>query len=179
MDRTMAASSTNFASHNNEHPNFFIQVSEQLPILEECYNFVCDESCGAVATFVGTTRNNFDGKTVTKLCYEAYVPMAVKELQRLCHETRRTYSGVCKIAAVHVLGECPVGRPSVILAVSSPHRSQALHAVEYLINELKARVPIWKLEVYEGDEVSVWKENVEWKEGKATRVMTRHDAAGD
>ena len=159
----------------DNNPNFFIQVSEDLPTLEQCYDFVCDESCGAVATFIGTTRNNFHGKIVTKLRYEGYVPMAVRELQKLCFETVGKYTGVCKIAAVHVLGECPVKSPSVILAVSSPHRTQAMHAVEYLINELKARVPIWKQEVYEGDEAAVWKENVEWKEGKATRVMVRHE----
>lgn len=153
-----------------------ICVSERIPSLQECYDFVCDDSCGAVASFVGTTRDNFNGKKVLKLEYEGYIPMAEKELYKLCSQDARTaYPSVEKIAAVHVIGECPVGQPSVILAVSSPHRKEALHCVEYLIDELKARIPIWKLEVYEGDEGSVWKENVEWHEGRQRRVMKRED----
>ena len=97
---------------------------------------------------MGITRDNFKGKKVEKLSYEGYVPMAEKELRKLCDEACEKYS-VQKIAAVHILGDCPVGDASVILACSSPHRRDALHCVEFLIDELKARVPIWKLEVYE------------------------------
>ena len=151
--------------------NYFIKVSEDLPSLQECSDFVTDSSCGAISTFVGTTRDNFQGKKVVKLSYEGYVPMATKELRKLCDEASQKYS-VHKIAAVHILGDCPVGKASVILACSSPHRRDALHCVEFLIDELKARVPIWKREVYEGDE-GVWKENIEWKEGKKQRVMVK------
>jgi molybdopterin synthase catalytic subunit len=148
--------------------NNLLSVSESIPSLEECYAFVSDDSCGAVATFCGITRDNFQGKRVQKLTYEGYVPMAIKELENLCSDARVKYASVRKIAAVHILGDCPVGRASVILAVSSPHRKDSIHCVEYLIDELKARIPIWKLEVYEGDE-AVWKENIEW--GK--RVMVK------
>jgi molybdopterin synthase catalytic subunit len=153
---------------------YLIKVSEDLPTLQDCSDFVTDASCGAVSTFVGITRDNFQGKKVKKLSYEGYVPMAEKELRKLCDEASEKYS-VRKIAAVHILGDCPVGEASVILACSSPHRRDALHCVEFLIDELKARVPIWKLEVYEGDD-SVWKENVEWKEGRKQRVMVKGGA---
>ena len=63
----------------------------------------------------------------------------------------------------------------MILAASSPHRRDAINCSEYLIDELKARIPVWKLEVYEGDEDSVWKENIEWREGKRKRVMRKQD----
>jgi len=155
------------------NPDYLIKVSEDLPTLEECYAFVCDDSCGAVATFSGTTRNNFHGKIVKKLNYEGYVPMAEKELVKLCDEARSKFSSIRKIAAVHILGDCPVGQASVIIAASSPHRKESMHCIEFLIDELKARIPIWKLEVYEGDEGSVWKENVEWHEGKQRRVMKK------
>lgn len=151
---------------------FFIRVSENLPSLEECNSAVEDPSCGAISSFVGVTRDNFKGKKVARLSYEGYVPMAEKELLKLCDEACAKYE-VKKIAAVHILGDCPVGKASVILTCSSPHRRAALHCVEFLIDELKARVPIWKREVYEGDEQSVWKENIEWKEGKARRVMVK------
>ncbi len=108
---------------------------------------------------------------MTKLSYEGYVPMAVRELHKLCEEATARY-GVRRVAAVHILGDCPVGRPSVILACSSPHRRDALRCVEFLIDTLKARVPIWKREWYEGDD-AVWKENVEWREGRQERVMVK------
>jgi molybdopterin synthase catalytic subunit len=152
---------------------YFIQVSENLPTLQECYDFVNDPGCGAVSTFVGTTRDNFQGKRVAKLSYEGYVPMAEKELKKLCDDATEKFS-VHKIAAVHILGDCPVGKASVILACSSPHRRDSLQCCEFLIDELKARVPIWKREVYEGDD-GVWKENVEWQEGKRRRVMVKAD----
>lgn len=166
----MAATSPNTSSSN---PLYLIRVSEDIPSVQECNDFVTDPSCGAISTFVGTTRDNFDGKTVTKLSYEGYVPMAEKELRKLCDDATAKYK-VHKIAAVHILGDCPVGKPSVILAASSPHRREAIHCVEYLIDELKARIPIWKREVYVGDD-SAWKENVEWKAGRRERVMVKEE----
>jgi molybdopterin synthase catalytic subunit len=62
---------------------YLIKVSESMPSLEECVSFVTDPSCGAISTFSGITRNNFKGKTVTKLSYEGYVPMAEKELRKV------------------------------------------------------------------------------------------------
>jgi molybdopterin synthase catalytic subunit len=150
---------------------YLIKVSKDIPSLEDCSNFVSDSSCGAISTFVGITRDNFKGKIVKMLSYEGYVPMAEKEIKKICDDATLKYD-ITKIAAVHILGDCPVGEASVILACSSPHRRDALHCCEYLIDELKARVPIWKREIYEGDN-SVWKENIEWKDGKKERVMSR------
>lgn len=159
------------SASNTSDSQYLIRVSEDLLSLQECSDFVTDPTCGAISTFVGITRDNFDGKAVTKLSYEGYVPMAEKELRKLCDDATEKYT-IHKIAAVHILGDCPVGKASVILACSSPHRRDSLHCIEYLIDELKARVPIWKREVYEGDD-SVWKENVEWKEGQKERVMVK------
>lgn len=155
---------------------FLIKVAEDIPSVEECYAFCAAESsCGAVASFVGITRDSFQGKRVAKLSYEGYVPMAEKELKKLCCQAMTKFSSVKRIAAVHILGDCPVGKASVILAAASPHRMESIHCSEFLINELKARIPIWKLEVYEGDEESVWKENAEWHDGKTKRVMKRQE----
>lgn len=153
-----------------------IQVSNSIPSVQECYDFCAqDTSCGAVANFVGITRDHFQGKKVVKLSYEGYVPMAIKELRHLCHETATKFD-VQRIAAVHILGDCPVGQASVVLTASSAHRKAAIHAIEFLIDELKARIPIWKREVYENDE-SVWKENIEWHEGKKRRVMVKESTS--
>ena len=99
--------------------------------------------------------------------------MAEKTLLQLCTECKTKYD-ISKIAIVHILGDCPVGKASVIICVSSAHRRASLDSCSYLIDELKGRVPIWKKEVYEGEE-GVWKENVEWVEGKQRRVMVKED----
>ncbi|KAG9449346.1 hypothetical protein H6P81_009311 [Aristolochia fimbriata] len=116
---------------------------------------------GAVATFAGTTRDTFDGKVVVELRYEAYVPMAVRRLKSICSSARSTWN-LDSIAVAHRLGPVPVGDSSVFVAVSAVHRSDALDACKYIIDELKASVPIWKKEVYENGEV--WKENCEFLE---------------
>ena len=167
--------STSSTTNEDNDELYFIRVSEDLPSLEDCYKFVNGPSCGAVATFSGTTRDNFQGKKVTRLSYEGYVPMAEKELRKTCDDAREKFPGIHKIAAVHILGDCPVGQASVVLACSSPHRRDSIKCIEFLIDELKARVPIWKRECYEGDEGSVWKENIEWKEGRQERIMVKEE----
>jgi molybdopterin synthase catalytic subunit len=162
---------------------FLVVVAERdhLPTFNDCYNFVAQDnpSCGAVATFVGITRDHFDDRKVIRLQYEGYVPMAIRVLRQLLHEAidMQHYPSVQKIAVCHILGDCPVGQSSVIIACAAPHRRDALRCCEYLIDELKARVPIWKLEVYQGDDTSVWKENVEWHDGQRRRVMVRQTNA--
>ena len=149
-------------SYTND--DYMIGISKVLPTLEQCYEFVAaDPSCGAVSTFVGITRNNFQTKEVLSLSYEAYVPMAMKELLKLCSECKMSkYKSIRRIAAVHIIGDCPVGQASVILACSSPHRLDAIQCCEYLINQLKARIPIWKKEIYVNEPNAIWKENIEW-----------------
>ena len=161
----------NKAENHNDAENqsyvnddYMIGISNVLPSLDQCYEFVAaDPSCGAVSTFIGITRNNFQTKEVLSLSYEAYVPMAMKELLNLCTECKMIkYTSIRRIAAVHIIGDCPVGHASVILACSSPHRLEAIQCCEYLINQLKARIPIWKKEIYANDPNAIWKENIEW-----------------
>jgi len=119
---------------------------------DDLLHLAVDESCGAIATFVGTTRNTFQGKLVTKLSYEAYAPMALKQMKKICLEMRKKWSGeMKKIVILHRLGACPVGEASVMIAVSSPHRKEALNAVHWAIDQLKKTVPIWKKEHYTGN----------------------------
>ncbi|XP_072167054.1 molybdopterin synthase catalytic subunit-like [Diadema setosum] len=127
--------------------------------VDEAVQVVTHPSCGAVSVFLGTTRDNFEGKTVVRLEYEAYEPMAEKELNKLCAEMRQKWE-LHKIAIFHRLGHVPVKESSVIIAVSSAHRKESLEAVQYCIDQLKAVVPIWKKEMYAGDE-GCWKANKE------------------
>lgn len=128
--------------------------------LQEISDLVTSESCGAISIFVGTTRDNFNGKTVVTLEYEAYESMGIKAMENICSEIRKKWSEVQNIAIYHRLGEVPIKEASVIIAISSPHREEALKATEFCINSLKQSVPIWKKEMYANNESS-WKENKE------------------
>uniref|UniRef100_A0A7S1FMY4 MOCS2B n=1 Tax=Corethron hystrix TaxID=216773 RepID=A0A7S1FMY4_9STRA len=170
----MADPDTQPSSSSVTDGHYQIRVSGECPPnLSECVLHVTHPTCGAISTFLGTTRSTFGDKTVTSLKYEAYVPMAEKELMCLCRAATSRWPGVTRIAVHHILGECPVGRTSVIVATSSPHRKEAIESCEWLINSLKERVPIWKLEQYEESGGAVWKENLEWRGGQNMRVMAK------
>lgn len=136
-----------------------ISVTEELLRVDTIVSRVSSTKAGAVATFSGTTRDNFNGKAVLRLEYEAYVPMAEKEMRTIAHLIRLKWPEVIKVAIVHRIGPVLLGEASVVIAVSSPHRRDALEAVDWAIDELKATVPVWKKEFYEDGEV--WKENAE------------------
>lgn len=111
---------------------------------------------GAVVLFLGTTRDRFDGRTVLRLEYEAYIPLADAELATIEAEVAADWpDAACAIA--HRLGVVPVGETSVVIAVAAPHRDAAYAASRYAIEALKARVPIFKHEVYADG--SAWKAN--------------------
>jgi molybdopterin synthase catalytic subunit len=120
--------------------------------LQELVHYVADPEAGAIATFIGTTRNNNEGRKVIALDYEAYGGMAEKELARIGEEARRKWQ-ICRMAIVHRIGPVQIKEPSVIIAVSSAHREAAFAACRFAIEEIKRAVPIWKKEVYEGGEV--------------------------
>jgi molybdopterin synthase catalytic subunit/molybdopterin converting factor small subunit len=112
---------------------------------------VASPKAGAVATFVGTTREHSRGRSVLHLDYEAYDGMAEAEMARIAAELRERYE-LTAIAITHRVGRVHVGETSVAIAVSAPHRAAALSACRDAIDELKERVPLWKKEVYEGGE---------------------------
>eukprot|EP00753_Platysulcus_tardus_P014200 PLAT4202.1.p1 GENE.PLAT4202.1~~PLAT4202.1.p1 ORF type:complete len:181 (-),score=64.21 PLAT4202.1:48-590(-) len=146
---------------------------------------VASPAAGAISTFIGTTRDNFDGRPVVRLEYEAYEPMALKEMAALCSAVRERWEGITAIAIYHRLGVVPVMESSVIIAVSSPHRAASLEAVSFAINELKARVPVWKKEFYgdDGDALdeaaAAWKENKEFAKLKAKLEGEGGEEAGE
>lgn len=120
--------------------------------LQELLDYVSDPEAGAIATFIGTTRNNNEGRRVIALNYEAYPEMAQKELVRVGDQAKQNWQ-ICRIAIVHRIGPVQITQPSVIIAVSSAHRDAAFAACRFAIEEIKRTVPIWKKEVYEGGEV--------------------------
>lgn len=128
------------------------RVTNQTIDLNQLIHYVTDPEAGAVATFIGTTRNNNEGRKVIALDYEGYPEMAEKELRRIGEDAKTTWP-ICRMAIIHRLGPVQIGEASVIIAVSSAHRDAAFAACRFAIEEIKKTVPIWKKEVFEGGEV--------------------------
>jgi molybdopterin synthase catalytic subunit len=118
---------------------------------------VADPGSGATVTFTGTVRDHARGQQVTALDYEAYAPAAEKMLAQIGDEIRERW-GIDRIAVIHRVGRLEIGEASVVIAVSSAHRGEAFAACQYAIERLKAIVPIWKKEAYEGGEVWIGSE---------------------
>ncbi|XP_047315335.1 molybdopterin synthase catalytic subunit [Impatiens glandulifera] len=144
----------------DESNNVIEILEENIPIdFAKYISYIQAPHCGAISTFFGTTRDNFNGKTVVELHYEAYVPMAVKCIKSICSSARSSWN-LNGIVVIHRLGSVAVGETSIFVAASSVHRGDSLDACKFLIDEFKATVPIWKKEVYSDGEV--WKENAEF-----------------
>jgi len=112
---------------------------------------VVDERAGAIATFLGTVRAHSRGRDVIALEYEAYEEMAENVMAAIADELLPRYD-LCKVAMSHRLGRVEVGETSVAIAVSAPHRQDALAACADAIEALKSQVPLWKKELYVGGE---------------------------
>jgi molybdopterin synthase catalytic subunit len=108
---------------------------------------VSDESCGAASVFLGCVRNVNDGRAVTGIQYSAYRSMAEREMSSIAREASEQF-GVTRLVIEHRLGELGLGDVSVAVVVAHPHRGPSLDATRYMIEQLKRRVPIWKLELY-------------------------------
>lgn len=110
---------------------------------------LCRPDCGAVVTFLGTTRDHHEGRRVVQLSYEAYEPMALHELEALEREAVERFE-IAACAIAHRLGEVPPAEASVVVVVASAHRGPAFEACRWVMDELKRRVPIWKKEHFAG-----------------------------
>jgi len=113
---------------------------------------VVPASCGAIVTLDGFVRQFTKGRETEYLVYEAYEPMALKEMEKLVARAHEEFE-IENVGIVHRLGKLEIGETSVVISVASPHRRAAFEACEWLIKELKRTVPIWKKEVYRGGEI--------------------------
>ncbi len=109
-----------------------------------------DSTCGAYVSFEGWIRNNNDGKSVLKLEYEVYEKMAIKEAQKIFNESREKFQ-VVNLSCIHRKGLLNIGDIAIYIGVTSFHRGSAFKACEYIINQIKIRLPIWKKEYYTDD----------------------------
>jgi len=133
-------------------------------------------NCGAIVLFIGTTRDFFEGQTVTHLEYEAYDDMAMEEMRKICEEALAQYPDCVRASLHHRTGTVNIKESSILCTVSAKHRAQAFEACEWMMKDLKARVPIWKKEFFatdatnkdghgvgEGVGSGIWKENAEYQ----------------
>ncbi|MGH9947912.1 MAG: molybdenum cofactor biosynthesis protein MoaE [Pyrinomonadaceae bacterium] len=131
---------------------------------------VVPHECGATVTLDGYARKftkdkeTGDIRETLHLFYEAYEPMALKEMERLIEQAKREFE-ISNVGIVHRLGKLEIGETSVVISVAAPHRKAAFAACEWLIRELKRTVPIWKKEVYADGE--------EWIEGDKAEARTK------
>ena len=103
---------------------------------------------GAVVTFLGTTRSVSEGRKVIYLEYEAYQEMALQKLEEIRQEVRVQWQ-IDNVAISHRLGRLDIEDISLVVAIASPHRKEAFHACQYVVDRVKEIVPIWKKEVFE------------------------------
>lgn len=128
--------------------NIEILLSPMPLSIDACYSSIQDESCGGNTLFIGSIRNHNKGKSVVKIDFEAYEPMAIKEMQKIAEEAIKTYD-IRKVSIHHRTGETKITDIAVIIAVSSAHRDASFKACRFCIDKLKETVPIWKKEFLE------------------------------
>jgi molybdopterin synthase catalytic subunit len=131
-----------------------IRITENPLSLDEVVRAVSLAAHGGIATFTGVVRAESRGKKVVRLEYEAYRPMAERELARIAQGIESEWPGA-RVAMVHRLGTLAVGEAAVVIAASAPHRAVAFDACRAAIDRLKQSVPIWKKEIFEDGEVWV------------------------
>jgi molybdopterin synthase catalytic subunit len=129
----------------------WVQVTEDELRVESLVAWVTDPACGAVNLFCGTVRDHSEGRPgVTCLEYEAHPDQVEPRLVLVAEAALARWPGLGRVALHHRVGTLTVGETSVVVAVSAPHRKEAFAASSWCIDTLKATVPIWKREVWEG-----------------------------
>lgn len=121
--------------------------------MNEAFAYLQSPEAGGHVLFIGTVRNQAQGKVVVKLSFEAYHSMALKEMNRIAALAASKWE-IKRLVIIHATGSKNVGEPVVITGVSAVHRDTAFQACQFLIDELKKTVPIWKNEFFEDN--SVW-----------------------
>jgi len=130
------------------------QVTTEPLSVQQVNDLVKRPTDGAVVTFDGIVRNNFDGRPVRYLAYEAYAAMAEKKMAEIGAEVQQKFT-IGEIAMVHRIGRLEIGESSIVIAVAAPHRHAAFEACAYAMDRVKAEVPVWKKEFF-GDGADHW-----------------------
>ena len=140
----------------------WIDIQETPLDVAQAFAFLQTARAGGLSVFAGTTRQWTGEAETVRLEYEGYRPMALAEMRKIAGEAAAAWP-LLKTCLVHRLGTVPAGEASVVVGVAAAHRKEAFEACRYLIDTLKARVPIWKREVYRDG-------RVEWVQGTTPPV---------
>lgn len=139
-------------TNDEEQTGDFFEITAEPLNIGRIARRVVPENCGAIVTLDGFVRKFTKGRETEYLVYEAYEPMALREMEKLIENAKAQFE-VENIGIVHRLGKMDIGETSVVISVAAPHRRAAFEACEWLIKELKRTVPIWKKEVYADGEI--------------------------
>ena len=131
-----------------------IQISTAPLDPKQSYNSVADPGVGGIVQFIGTVRDQTKGKKVLRLDFEAYEPMAIKEMTKIANYITEKWTAT-HVSFHHRVGTLQIEDIAVIISVATPHRKAAFAACQYAIDTLKETVPIWKKEIFEDGEVWV------------------------
>ena len=131
-----------------------IQITNQPLNIQHCIDWVMSPQAGGIDVFIGTVRDATKGKSVIRLEFEAYEPMALKEMHKIAGQAFEKWP-VQKLLLHHRTGLLQIGEVPVVIAVAAAHRDAAFEACRYIIDTLKETVPIWKKETFEDGEVWV------------------------
>lgn len=126
----------------------FYWITDKPIQINDCIRKVTRPEAGAISTFIGVAREFTEGKRTMYLEYDAYVPMAEKQLQRIGDEIKTEWPHT-EVSIAHRIGRLDISEVAVAIAVSSPHRDAAFKASRYAIERIKEIVPIWKKEHWE------------------------------
>ena len=125
----------------------FIHITPQPIVVQQVIDLVKTDDSGSINVFIGTVRDNTQNRQVKKLVFEAYEPMAMKEMGKIVVKTNERWP-INAMAIYHRVGELTIGDVPVVIAVSTPHRKQGFEACQFAIDTLKETVPIWKKEIF-------------------------------
>ncbi len=124
-----------------------VKLTDQPIELAGIHEFIGDPTAGGNTVFTGTVRNHHQGKTVRSLAYEAYPAMAERMLAAIAGQALTDFP-LARVAVVHRVGDLAIGDAAICVAASAAHRAETLDAVAWMMNRIKADVPVWKLETY-------------------------------
>ncbi len=131
-----------------ENNTVWVHLQHTPLALAQAYEFLSVPAAGGLALFVGTTRQWTGSQVTVRLEYEAYEPMAAKEMHRIAAKARARWPMLLRVCLIHRLSSVPVQEASVITGVAAAHRAPAFEACRFLIDMLKQSVPIWKREFF-------------------------------
>ncbi|KAJ9609127.1 hypothetical protein H2200_006898 [Cladophialophora chaetospira] len=164
---------SNFPQNLKSETIFISLVYDPLDI-SAYLRFTRSPTAGANVLFLGTTRNNFDHRPVSRLSYSAYPSLALKSLYTIAEDVQKKH-GLEKVAIVHRLGEVKIEEESIAVVVSSGHRANAWKAAEEILERVKARAEIWKREWFADTgevEEGVWRANSD-RDGHGNVVQSK------